>query len=86
MKPEKLEFGHWFGGRHHDLWKYDEIPPGMRPATLRDLYPGRPVLFRCRIGPDSGKWYSGYFAGNSVAPIRAMVTAGIPVYVKDERR
>lgn len=86
MMPEKLEFGHWFGGRRHDLWKYDEVPSGMRLATLRDLYPGRPVLYQCRLGPDTGKWYTGYFAGCSVEPLRWMVTTGIPVYVKDEKK
>lgn len=83
MSPERLEFGEWFNGRHHDIWHYHQVPEGMRPATLRDLYPGRTVLYQVRLGPDAGDYYTAHYHGNHVEPIRWMVQHGHPVFVKD---
>ena len=82
-EPVKLEFGQLFDGRSHPLWHYKEVPPGMRPATLRDLRYGRPVLYQVQIGPDAGEYYSGWYAGNSVEPLKDYIRRGVPVYVKD---
>ena len=81
--PVKLEFGQWFDGRSHPVWHYKTVPPGMRPATPRDLWYGRPILYQVEIGPDKGEWYSGYFAGNSIEPLKERLRLGLPVYVKD---
>lgn len=81
-KPEKLEFGQWFAGKTHPLWLYRELPEGMTPATLSNLYPGRAVLFQVQVGPDAGSWYSCYFAGSYVPVIRDYLRRGIPVYVQ----
>ncbi len=88
MKPPvKLEIGQWiddrFGGHHEDIWHYFEPPPGMRLATLRDMYPGRQFLYQVQIGPDKGDYYTGFFAGNSIEPVREKIRRGLPVYVKD---
>lgn len=80
---EKLEFGQWFDGRSHPIWHYKEVPDGMRPATLYDLYPGRPVLHQVQIGPDKGDYYACYYAGSFCQPIREQIKRGMPVYVKD---
>lgn len=82
-EPEKLEFGQWFDGRSHPLWHYKSVPPGMRPATLHDMWHGRPFLCEVLIGPDKGEYYTGYYAGNSVEPIKYRLTHGFTVYVKD---
>ena len=55
----------------------------MRPATLRDLWPGRTVLYKVRLGPDTGDYYTAHYQGNNVEPIRWMVLHGHPVFVKD---
>lgn len=81
--PVKLDFGQWFEGRSHPIWVYDEIPSGMRPAALRDLIPGRQVLYLVEIGPDKGKYYSGFFVGeeHTMALINKL-KRGIPIFVK----
>ena len=78
-----MEFGHWFDNHSHSLWIYDEIPAGMRPATLRDLWPGRQVLYQVEIGPDKGKYYTGFCVGEErINALRHKVQNGIPVFVK----
>ena len=82
-EPVKMEFGHWFDNRSHSLWIYDEIPAGMRPATLRDLWPGRQVLYQVETGPDKGKYYTGFCVGEErINALRHKVQNGIPVFVK----
>lgn len=82
-KPVKLEFGLWFDGRSHPLWMYEAVPDGMRPATLRDLWPGRQVLYQVQLGPDAGKYYTTYCVNDRQEILREMVRRGHPVYVKD---
>ena len=79
----KLEIGIWFDGRHHDLWCYDTVPAGMRPAPLRDLWPGRQVLYQVQLGPDAGKYYTGFCIPGRGEILREMVNRGHHVYVKD---
>lgn len=82
-EPVKMEFGHWFNGRSHSLWIYDEVPAGMRPAALRDLWPGRQVLYQVEIGPDKGKYYTGFCVGDEhLNALRHKIQNGIPVFVK----
>ena len=85
-EPVKLEIGQYINGCHHDIWCYDQVPSGMRPATLRDMWPGRPYLTLVLTGPDKGKYYTGYYIGNDVEPIRYRITHRIPVYVKDNSK
>lgn len=73
----------WFDGRSHALWMYEAVPDGMRPATLRDLWPGRQVLYQVQLGPDAGKYYTSFCVGERQEILREMVRRGHPVYVKD---
>ena len=80
--PRKLDISISFGARSVPVWVYDSLPPGMVPATLPDLLPGRPLLHLVRVGPDAGKYYSCIYYGSYVAPIREAVRRGGIVYVK----
>ena len=82
-EPVKLEFGHWFDNRSHAIWKYDSVPAGMRPAALRDLWPGRQVLYQVEIGPDAGKYYTAFCVGEErMHALRDKLQRGIPLFVK----
>lgn len=82
-QPERLEFGLWFDGKSHPIWHYKEVPEGMRIATLKDMYYGRPFLAEVLLGPHKGDYYTGYYVGKEVAPVRYRITHGMPVYIKD---
>ena len=82
MGPRKLGIGVWMGGRSLPVWCYDAVPEGVRPATLQDLWPGRPVLFQVHIGPDAGKYYQDYVRPATIAPLKTRIQTGEPVYVK----
>ena len=73
----------WFDGRSHPLWMYEAVPEGMRLATLRDLWPGRQLLYQVQLGPDKGKYYTSFCVGERQEIFREMVRRGHPVYVKD---
>jgi len=80
--PEILEIGQWFNDRSHQIWHYFDVPPGMRRARLYDLYIGRQVLYQVQIGPHKGDYYTAFYVGNAVEPLREKVKSGVPVYVK----
>lgn len=79
---KKMDFGVWFDGKSHPVWLYPEVPPGMRRATLRDLYPGRPVLYQLQLGKDAGSWMSDYVTRNSYPVLRYYIQTGREVFVK----
>lgn len=79
---KKMDFGVWFDGKSHPVWLYPEVPPGMRLATLRDILPGRPVLYQLQLGDDAGSWLTDYVTRNSYPVLRHYIKSGIPVYVK----
>jgi hypothetical protein len=79
---KKMDFGVWFDGRSHPVWMYPEVPPGMRRATLRDLWPGRPVLYQLQLGADAGSWLTDYVTRTTEPILRHYIRSGIPVYVK----
>ena len=83
MEPMKMELGQDVDGRHFDIWLYRGVPEGMRRATLRDLWHGRPVLYQVEIGPHAGLYYTGHCIGRDTEAIRRKVKEGVPVYVKD---
>jgi hypothetical protein len=72
-----------YNGRSFPVWKYDEVPAEMRPATPRDLWYGRPVLFQLQLGEDAGKYCTGIVRTSTIGVLREYLNAGIPVYVKD---
>lgn len=82
-EPRKQEIGKFFNGRSHPIWCYDHVPDGMRRARLEDMYPCRQFLYKCQLGPDKGLYYTGYYVGTDIEPIRSYIQRGIPVYVKD---
>lgn len=83
LKPERLDFDAVVYGRHLPLWHYKKIPDGMRPATRKDLYRGRPFLYRVRTGPDAGDWYTDYIRDTTTDAVMQMLEDGEPLYVKD---
>jgi hypothetical protein len=82
-EPFKLSFGQFAFGRHYDIWCYPSIPSGMRLATRSDLCLGRIVLYKVRIGPDAGKYYTNIVTTNSIDIFKYDVDTGWPVYVRD---
>lgn len=71
--PYKGELRIWMGGRSWPVWLYDELPEGVRPAELRDLIPGRPVLYRMLAGPNAGKWASEFVRPSTRAALEARI-------------
>ena len=69
------------GGRSLAVWVYDTVPEGVRLATLRDLQPGRPVLYQVRIGPDAGKYYQDYVRPSTYQVLLRMLQDGVPVFI-----
>lgn len=78
----KLDISVWLGGRSLPVWRYDSVPPGVRPARASDLRPGMPVLYLVRIGPDAGKYYQDYVRPSTIEPLRSRIRSGEEVYVK----
>ena len=77
----KLDLCVWLGGRSLPVWRYDSVPPGVRPARASDLRPGMPVLHLVRVGPDAVKYYQDYVRPSTIEPLRQRIRAG-EVYVK----
>lgn len=84
--PFKLEIGAWVNGRSRPVWCYDKVPDGMRPATLRDLVWGRPVLTEVLLGPDKGCFYTEYVRQSTIEILRERIRQGIPVFVRDNNQ
>lgn len=40
------------------FWVYDKLPENMKLATVRDIYPGRKVLYSAIIGSYTGLYIS----------------------------
>ena len=72
-----------YNGRSFPVWKYDEVPAEMRPATPRDLWYGRPVLFQLQLGADAEKYCTGIVRSSRIDVLRGYIDTGVPVYVKD---
>ena len=64
------------------VWCYESVPESVRPAEARDLWPGRPVLYQVRIGPDAGKYYQDYVRASTREILLQMLRDGVSVYVK----
>lgn len=82
-EPIKLSLGQFAFGRHYDTWCYPSVPEGMRLATRSDIFLGRMVLYKVRIGPDAGKYYTNIVTTNSIDIFKYDVDTGWPVYVRD---
>ncbi len=72
----------WMGGRSWAVWYYDEVPEGMRPAALRDLFPGRAVLYRVRLGHYEGKWASDFVRPSTRVALYERIRAGEEIFIK----
>jgi hypothetical protein len=83
MIIEKLDFGIWFDNKSHPIWHYDEVPEGMRLASISDLYYRRPVLHLATSGPYEGDYLTDYVGPGTYYIFKNMIEIGIPVYVKD---
>lgn len=83
--PFKLEIGVWMNGKSHPIWCYDKVPDGMRLASLRDLWWGRPILTKVLLGPDEGCFYTEYVRESTIEILKARIEQGIPVYVRDSK-
>lgn len=82
-EPVKGGLRLWMGGRSWPVWLYDELPEGVRPARLSDLWNGRPVLYRVLVGPNEGRWASDFVAPSTRAALEARIRDGDgSVYVK----
>jgi hypothetical protein len=82
-KPTKLEIGQYAFNRHYDVWFYKSVPEGMRPAESSDIVLGRMVLYKVRIGPDAGSYYTSVITANNQWVFLYDVTHSWPVYVKN---
>jgi hypothetical protein len=82
-KPIKLEIGQYAFGRHFDVWCYQSVPEGMRLAEVSDLVPGRMVLYKVRIGPDAGSYYTSVVTAKNHWVFLYDVAHDWPVYVKN---
>ena len=80
----RLDISVWMGGRSLPVWRYDSVPPGVRPARELDLRPGTPVLVKVFIGPDAGKYYQDYVRSTTLEPLRLRIRSGEEVYVKGQ--
>lgn len=83
--PVKLEdLNVSFRGRSYPTWKYLAVPEGMRLATRRDIYLGRPILFQVMLGADSGIYYTTVVTPCNRDAVYARIEDGRwPVYVRD---
>ena len=73
-----------FRGRRYATWRYDQVPPGMKLATRRDIFLGRQILFQVILGSDAGKYYSGVVTESNRDAVYARIEDGrYPVYVKE---
>ena len=82
--PRKLDISVWMGGRSFPVWCYESVPEGVRPATARDLWPGCPVLYQVRVGPDAGKYYQDYVRPATRQLLLEMLQKRVPVFVKSD--
>lgn len=79
---ERIIPGIWMDGKSRPVWRYEDVPEGMRPARVSDLYHGRPVLYRVLIGPDKGMWYTDFVRPSTYRIFRERIEKGLPVYVR----
>ncbi len=71
-----------FRGKSWPVWKYETVPEGMRLAKSSDLYNGRPVLYKVRIGPNAGAYYTDFVRASTRDVLLDMIERGVEVYVK----
>ncbi len=72
----------WLGGRSWSVWYYDDPPEGLRAASLRDLYPGRAILYQVKIGPNEGKWASDFVRPSTREALAARIRDGEEIFIK----
>lgn len=82
-KPTKLDIGQFAFNRHFDVWRYDSVPEGMRPAQTSDIVIGRMVLYKVHIGPDAGQYYTSVVTAENQWIFIYDIDHDWPVYVKD---
>lgn len=61
-------------------WVYKALPPGMRKATLRDLYLGRFVMYAATLPPLEGLWIAEKLSRHSIYAARELCRIG-EIYV-----
>ena len=81
-EPVQGDIRIWMGGKSWAVWYYDAPPEGMRPATSRDLYPGRAVLYRVRTGPYERKWASDFVRQSTRVALAERIRTGEEILVK----
>lgn len=80
--PERLEFNADIYGRSMPLWHYRKLPEGLKRAEVRDLWRGRPVLYRVELGPDEGDWYTDYVRESTYRALCRMIREGKDVWIR----
>ena len=85
MEPRKLDLLIWIRGRSEPIWCYESPPEGMVPARSSNLYRGRAVLYKVRIGPDAGSYYTDFVRETTHRQLLQMVSEGWPVYIQPGR-
>ena len=85
MSAEKLDILTRYNGKDLPHWLYREVPSDMRPATMRDLIFGRPVLYQLQLGSDAGAWLSDWVTPSTRPVLQHYIRTGIPVYVQESR-
>lgn len=87
LSPEIVEeLSVSFRGRSFPTWHYRSVPEDMRPAKRRDIYLGRPILFRAMLGPHKGDWYTSVVTEHNINAVLFRIDAGTDsVYVKDKK-
>lgn len=83
--PERRDAGQLVSGVIRTLWHCKAVPESMRPARLEDLRLGVLVMYQVQIGPDKGEYYTCYYSGSFIEPIKNYVKTGVPVYVQKSR-
>lgn len=79
---ERGELCIWMGGKSWPVWYYDELPEGVRPAAPRELYPGRAVLYRVKVGPHKGRWATDFVRPSTRAVLYERIWAGEEIFIK----
>lgn len=79
---KKLSVSIWDGRRSIPVYCHSRVPEGVRPAMAKDLFPGRPVLYQVRVGPDAGSYYEDFVRAATHRVLLRMLQERVPVYVR----
>lgn len=80
--PTKLDIEVNFRGQSVPIWHYMTRPDEMRSADISDLYIGRQVMYRVKIGPDAGDWYCEPVRQSNYYILCQMIKDGEDVLIK----